>query len=179
MGELTRRQVTRAAAWSMPALAVATAAPASAASGPATFDAQVNGGCLSGGSGVSGYYLYFRIIATGAAPVPAGQLVTIEMNDPEHGGQLTSTAVYTATGGGTAGLTGISVSADRTTWSATTTRPIGAALEEHLHLYVSGVGFNTYGETGRCTITTGDTDPTNNTVLVTKVGLWEGLCVES
>ncbi len=177
MGQLSRRQVTKAAAWSVPVIATAAAAPAFAASDPTDFDAQVDGGCMS--TGTSGYWLYFRIIATGATPVPAGQQITIEMHDPEHGGQLTPTAVYTATNGGTAGVTGIAVSADGTTWSATTTRAIGSALEDHLHLYVSGVGFNTYGETGRCTITTNDTDAGNNTVLVTKVSLWDGLCVES
>lgn len=177
MGQLTRRQVTKAAAWSVPVIATAAAAPAYAASDAADFDAQVDGGCMS--TGTSGYWLYFRIIATGATPVPAGQQITIEMHDPDWGGQLTPTAVYTATSGGTEGVTGITVSADQTTWSATTTRSIGADLADHMHLYVSGVGFNTNGETGRCTITTNDTDPTNNTALVTKVSLWDGLCVQS
>jgi len=174
MTTLTRRQLTKTAAWSVPVIAVAAATPAAAASTTApAFDAQVVGFCQS--TGASGaVYAAFQISATTQEPIPAGQLVTITMDDETNGGQLTTDSVTTSTEGGTAGISGISVSADKTTWTATTTREISA--DDMLNLYIIGVGFSTNGETAVCTIAANDTDTSNNTSTITRVGIFDGLC---
>ncbi|WP_309631134.1 hypothetical protein [Nocardioides zeae] len=87
---ISRRSVTRAAAWSVPAVAVVAAAPAFAASGTTDVGAFVlQGSC--GATGVLGPG--FTLQASGTAPLPVGTTVAIT------GSGVANIGVFSVSGG--------------------------------------------------------------------------------
>lgn len=85
----SRRSITRAAAWSVPAVAVVAAAPASAASG-----SDVGAFTLAGSCGTAGFVgPGFTLTASATAPLPAGTTVQVT------GSGVANIGVFSVTGG--------------------------------------------------------------------------------
>ncbi|HEY1134138.1 MAG TPA: hypothetical protein VGE77_06140 [Nocardioides sp.] len=104
--------MTRAAAWSVPAVAVVAAAPAFAASGTTDVGAYaLNGSC--GTLGILGPG--FTLTASATAPIPAGTTVLV------NGSGIANIGVFSVTGG-TASITVLSA----TSRSITLTSPLAA-----------------------------------------------------
>lgn len=75
--DVKRRALIKGAAWSVPVIAVAVAAPAHAASGDVVENVQVEGRC--GGIGVAGQGF---AIDSGGSTIPAASTITITRSGP-------------------------------------------------------------------------------------------------
>ena len=111
---VSRRTLIEGAAWSLPVIAVAVAAPAASASG------DIGAFSLNGTCGVLGVLgPGFLLTASATAPIPSGTVIDIT------GTGVANIGVFTTTGG-TATVTVISPTARRIT--TTSDIPAGAAI---------------------------------------------------
>lgn len=161
MSALSRRQLAKGAAWSVPVVAVAAAAPAASAS-TAEFDLAVAAGCLPTGDMFGSVFAYFEL-TVGATPVPAGRSFVLRQQIPGRASNLTVGSIMTDLNGGTDGIADVVVSADASQATFVTTREITAATR--LHVYVYKI-LGTEGETTTLSMTNPDANTANNTAGV-------------
>ncbi|WP_446666233.1 hypothetical protein [Flexivirga sp. B27] len=164
MSVVSRRQLAKGAAWSVPVVAVAVAAPAASAS-PASFDLAVAGGCLPTGDMFGSVFAYFELTATSSVPVPAGRNFVLQQTIPGRASNLTVGSIMTDLNGGTDGIANVSVSADASQATFVTTRDITAAGSMRIYVYKI---LGTQGESTALAMAGDDANTANNAAAVVR-----------